>query len=77
MATVRDIGLFDIVELLEPVNKVPVGATGAVLEFRDDGKVAMVEFTSMPPELTLERIEFVSLSKLRLLKSRDTTAASR
>jgi hypothetical protein len=69
MATVRDIGLNDQVELLEPEDDVPVGATGSVLEFRDDGGVAMVEITSMPAEPILERIAFVPLAKLRRTSS--------
>ena len=73
MAVTRNIGLFDKVELLESVEKIPAGATGAVLEFHDDGKVAMVEFTSMPPEMFLDRIEFVPLSKLRLVKTHDAS----
>jgi hypothetical protein len=67
MATTHDIALFDHVELLEASNAAPAGATGAVLEFHDDGKVALVEFTSMPPEPLLERLEFVPLGKLRRL----------
>ncbi len=77
VALTRDIGLYDKVELLEPVEKIPVGATGAVLEFHDDGKVAMVEFTSMPPQLLLDRIEFVPVSKLRVMKPPATTADAR
>jgi hypothetical protein len=40
-----------------------------VLEFRDDGGVAMVEITSMPAEPILERIAFVPLAKLRRTSS--------
>lgn len=68
MATVSDISLYDTVEILEPSNAVPAGATGAVLEFHDDGKVALVEFTSMPEDRALDRIEVVPLSNLRLVK---------
>jgi hypothetical protein len=75
MATVHEIGLFDVVELLEPVEHVPAGATGGVLEFHDGGKVAMVEFTSMPADLALERIEFVPLHKLRLVKSHSSDSS--
>ncbi len=75
MATIHEIGLFDHVELLEPVKHVPAGATGAVLEFRDDGRIAWVEFTSMPEDMTLERIEFVPVSKLRLIRSHDASGA--
>ncbi len=69
MATVRDIGLYDSVELLEPFEDVAAGATGGVLEFRDDGKLVMVEFTSMPAEPILDRIAFVPLLKLRRIES--------
>ncbi len=75
MAVTRDIALFDKVELLEPVEKVPAGATGAVLEFHDAGKVAMVEFTSMPPEPLLDRIEFVPREKLRVIKSHSSDSS--
>jgi hypothetical protein len=75
VAVTRDISLFDLVELLEPIDKVPVGATGGVLEFHDDGKVAMVEFTSMPPDAVLHRIELVPLSKLRLIKSHSSDSS--
>lgn len=67
MTTTHEIGLFDHVELLKPTGTVPAGETGAVLEFHDDGKVAMVEFTSMPPEPILDRIEFVPVDTLRRL----------
>jgi hypothetical protein len=67
------IALFDKVELLEPVEHVPPGSTGAVLEFHDGGKVAMVEFTSIPADMALERIEFVPLENLRVLKPHDSS----
>lgn len=67
MVVVHEIHLFDRVELLEPTGSVPAGATGAVLEFRDADTVAMVEFTSMPTEPVLDRIEFVPLTNLRRL----------
>jgi len=77
MATVRHIGLYDKVELLEPVENAPAGATGAVLEFHGDGDLAMVEFTSMPPEPLLDRIVIVPVSKLRLLTSSDSHRTDR
>jgi hypothetical protein len=75
MATVREIGVHDHVALLEPVDKVPLGATGAVLELHNAGKFAMVEFTSMPPEPLLDRIAFVPLDKLRLTNPHGAAAA--
>ncbi len=63
MAVVREITAFDRVKLLEPVDDVPAGARGGVLELRD-GDVAMVEITT--PKLdAAERIVFVPLAKLR------------
>jgi hypothetical protein len=63
MAVVREITAFDRVELLEPVDDVPAGARGGVLELRD-GDTAMVEITS--PEFDpAARIIFVPLAKLR------------
>lgn len=69
MATVRHIALYHKVELLEPVETAPAGATGGVLEFHGDGDLALVEFTSMPPERMLDRLVIVPVSKLRLLES--------
>jgi hypothetical protein len=77
VAVTHHIALFDKVELLEPVEHVSAGATGSVLEFHDGGKVAMVEFTSMPADMALERIEFVPLAKLRLLKPHDSSRDAR
>jgi hypothetical protein len=63
--TVAKIAIFDRVELTEPVDGVPAGARGGVLELHADD-VAMVEITT--PELNgAERIIFVPLSKLRPL----------
>lgn len=63
MAVVREITAFDRVELLEPVDDVPAGARGGVVELRD-GATATVEITT--PELDpAARIVFVPLAKLR------------
>ena len=63
MAVVREITAFDRVELLEPIDDVPAGARGGVLELRD-GEVAMIEITT--PDLDpAARIVFVPLAKLR------------
>jgi hypothetical protein len=61
---VREITTLDLVELTEPVDGVPAGSRGGVLELRD-GDVAMIEITTMPLEPILDRIAFVPLSKLR------------
>jgi hypothetical protein len=75
MATVKHIGLYDKVELLEPVENAPAGATGVVLEFHGDGDFAMVEFTSMPPEPLLDRIVIVPVSRLGLIESRSSDSS--
>ena len=63
MAVVREITAFDRVELLEPIDDVPAGARGGVLELRDRD-TAMVEITT--PELdAAARIIFAPLAKLR------------
>jgi hypothetical protein len=63
MPTLHEITTYDLVELTEPVEKIPAGARGGVLELRD-GDRAMVEITSLPLD-SVERIIFVPLSKLR------------
>ena len=57
------IAVLDLVELTEPWNGIPAGATGGALELMDDDRV-MVEITSIP-ELDIERIIFPPVSKLR------------
>ena len=64
MPAVREITTLDIVELTEPVEGVPAGSRGGVLELRD-GDVAMIEITTMPLEPILDRIVFAPLSQLR------------
>jgi hypothetical protein len=66
MATVREIAELDIVELREDFEAAPAGATGGVLDIFDSG-MAMVEFTSLPAELGLDRILVVPLDKLRVV----------
>ncbi len=66
MATVREIVELDIVELREDFETAPAGATGGVLDIFD-GDEAMVEFTSLPAELGLDRILVVPLDKLRIV----------
>jgi hypothetical protein len=64
MATTHEIAAFDRVELSEPVDDVPAGARGGVLELRDEG-IAMVEITK-PPLDAVDRILFVPVAQLRL-----------
>jgi hypothetical protein len=73
MATTRRIELYDIVELLEPIDAAPAGARGGVLEFLRDGTVAEVEITQPSFEDVLERIVYAPLDKLRLVKPHDAT----
>ena len=63
MAVTREIAVFDLVELAEPVDVAPAGARGGVLEIAPDG-TALVEVTD--PELEgLERVVFCPVSALR------------
>ena len=55
MPTTDKIALLDVIELTEPFDGIPAGATGGVLELRHDD-TALVEITSIP-ELDLERID--------------------
>lgn len=64
MATTHEIAAFDRVELSVPVDDVPAGARGGVLELRDEG-IAMVEITE-PPLDAVDRILFVPVAQLRL-----------
>ena len=63
MPRLEKISELDLVELTEPFEGIPAGATGGALELMDSGKV-MVEITSIP-ELDIERIIFPPPSKLR------------
>jgi hypothetical protein len=65
MSTTDKIAVLDLIELTEPIDGIPAGATGGVLELVD-GDTAMVEITSIP-HLDLERIVFPPLAKLRRL----------
>jgi hypothetical protein len=57
--------MYDLVELTTPVDDIPAGARGGVLELREDA-TAMVEITS-PPLDAVDRVIFVPLAKLRRL----------
>jgi len=74
MPATEKIALLDVIELTEPFDGIPAGATGGVLELNDDD-TALVEITSIP-ELDIERIIFPPVAKLRRIgtarKSRDT-----
>lgn len=60
--------MLDLIELTEPFDGIPAGATGGVLELIDDDRT-MVEITSIP-ELDIERIIFPPLAKLRRISAR-------
>jgi hypothetical protein len=59
----HEITTFDQVEVTAPIDGVPAGARGGVLELRDNG-IAMVEITSLPLD-AVDRVIFVPLVKLR------------
>jgi hypothetical protein len=68
MATTRQIELYDIVELLDPVDAAPAGARGGVLEFLgDDRDIAEIEITQ-PTLDGLDAIVYATLDKLRVVK---------
>jgi hypothetical protein len=56
--------VLDLIELAEPHDGIPAGATGGLLELMDHG-AAMVEITSLPELDAVERIIFPPLTKLR------------
>ncbi len=56
--------VLDLIELTEPQDGIPAGATGGLLELNDDD-TAMVEITSIPELDAVERIIFPPLSNLR------------
>jgi hypothetical protein len=63
----RKVAELDLVELREDFEAAPAGATGGVLDIFD-GDRAMVEFTSMPADLGLDRILVVPIDKLRVVE---------
>jgi hypothetical protein len=69
MAVTHRIARYDIVELTEPVDEAPAGERGGVLELYDDG-TAMVELTSLPAQLGVDRIVVAPVSKLRVIDAR-------
>lgn len=66
MAVTHRIARYDIVELIEPVDEAPAGERGGVLELYDDS-TAMVELTSLPAKLGVDRIVVAPLTKLRVV----------
>ena len=64
----RKVAELDLVELREDFETAPAGATGGVLDVFG-GDRAMVEFTSMPADLGLDRILVVPIDKLRVVES--------
>ena len=68
MATVRQIELYDIVELLEPIGAAPAGARGPVIEFLRDGTVAEIELTEPKFDDVLDSIVYATLDKLRVVE---------
>jgi hypothetical protein len=63
MPATHGFAVLDLIELTEPHDGIPAGATGGLLELINDD-TALVEITSIP-ELDLERIIFPPLAKLR------------
>lgn len=64
MAVTQNISLYDIVELLEPIDAAPAGARGPVIDFIKNGEVAEIELRE--PRLDgLDAIVYAPLSKLR------------
>ena len=66
MPATKHISQFDIVELTEPVGKAAAGTRGGVLDLLDDG-MAMVELTSLPASVGVDRIVVVPLKTLGLV----------
>jgi hypothetical protein len=72
VATTRAIHLYDIVELLEPVDAAPAGARGGVLELvGDNHDIAQIEI--LEPKLDgLDAIVYANLDKLRVVQPHDS-----
>jgi len=64
VAVTEKITVLDLIELVEPFEGIPAGATGGVLELNEDD-TAMVEITSLPEMDVLDCIVFPPLAKLR------------
>ena len=74
VATTREVQLYDIVELLEPVDAAPAGSRGGVIEFiGDNHEVAEIEITD--PKLNgLDAIVYATLDKLRIVEPHTVSA---
>jgi hypothetical protein len=66
VASSHRIAPYDLVELAEAVDEAPVGARGGVLDVFGDGK-AMVEITSLPGEMDIDRIVIAPIEVLRVV----------
>jgi hypothetical protein len=66
MTATKHIAAYDIVELTETVENAPAGARGGVLDLFAGNK-AMIEITSMPGEMDIDRIVVAPLEKLRVV----------
>ena len=67
MAATKHVAAYDIVELAEGVDGTPAGARGGVLDLFSDEK-AMIEITSLPGEIDIDRIVVVPIDKLRVIE---------
>jgi hypothetical protein len=67
MTATKHIAEYDIVELAEPIDQAPAGARGGVLDILSNG-MAMVEITTMPGKMDIDRIIVAPLSKLRVVE---------
>jgi hypothetical protein len=67
MTATKHIAEYDIVELTEPVEAAPAGSRGGVLDIFSDG-MAMVEITSLPAEMDIDRLIVAPLGKLRVIE---------
>lgn len=66
MALTKHIAAYDVVELAEAVEDAPAGARGGVVDLLPDNK-AMIEITSLPGEMDIDRIVVAPLEKLRVV----------
>jgi hypothetical protein len=66
MAVTHELAIGELVELTEPVEGAPAGATGGVTDVLGPDRV-IVELTSLPAEPILDRIVFVAPDKLRVI----------
>lgn len=67
VTTTPAIELFDLVELLEPVDAAPAGAQGPVIEWLRGGTVAEIEI-KQPKLEGLDAIVYATRDQLRVVK---------